>query len=433
MDPIRINEIPEVSTPDEYDALLDRCCLGPNVKDIEGIDRDARFESLTPEDVKKLDNWFGENGCFVQLTISDLDMALHILGAREVDPTREPFNYVRGKRDERVYYFLSRNVHNRMLKPSNLGDLLKEGLRYDLANGYFVRGPLAQVDAWGTVSNLQHRLFAAIDVHDVTGEFPKFTVLTEVGYPPQLNAVNDRGQPKTGQDQEFIDRTQFTYDDLRKWVEYMPENVDKVRNELTKILVTSRNNIWSRLHKTGYHPSKKNQPSTREALALQQKFGNGGKDLEKLITITWEASLSEDGKKTLWAKHISPAMAVTAIVLASNADNDDDENLLIDFDLADKILHALRSSSEEGTEGYSKFIREIAAVKKQAKKPTGLDRWVFWGFTKSTMDILEKGELDPETQYFPSVTKKLIEDMRKGRISYPIFGGLDQGPVEVEE
>lgn len=437
-----LKNIAIVETAEQYDAILEQVCLGEN-ETIKGIPRNKRFESLSPEEIETLNNWFLDNGVLVLLRIKDVETALHIKGAVEVDPTKSKWNYSRGSGKERKYYFCRRNVHNREIKRSNMGSLIKQGLKYDLANRYWGVGPVAHVDAYTIISSFQHRLDSAIAVHDETGVFPAFDCLVLVGLPPQLNATIDRGAAKDAKDQEFIDTTQFAPEDLAEWMEYVPEDVVKFRGALSKTLVTVLNNLYSRFNGTGYHPSKPQQPSPRESIELRERFEGGRKALERLIVEVHERALTEDGKKAFWANYISPAMATVLIVLASNRDNDDSDNILIDDDTKDQILAALGCSADEGEAGYSNYLRELAKMKKQAKKPQGLDRWVFWGLVSATSDLLEHGELvakienekgeEEDNNYFPNVTKGLQERIKKGKEAPPVFGGLDCGPVDDTE
>ena len=108
----------------------------------------------------------------------------------------------------------------------------------------------------------------------------------------------------------------------------------------------------------------------------------------------WARSVTEEGKKGLWVKQLSIPMVATAIVLASNAGAEaweGSESVAIDETIADSVLDALGTVSDQGTEGLSSYVREVAKVGKQPKKPSGLDRWIFWGFTSATSDLL-KGE-----------------------------------------
>jgi len=420
-----------------YDALLADHCLANSITSIEGIDRHARFETLTSAQIASLNEWFLKNGTVVVIRVNSVDFALHILGAKEVDPAKSPFNLERGKGKDKTYYWCQANAHNRIVKPANLGSLTKEGLIFDMVNQYYGVGPAAHIDAWGWILSLQHRLIAYILGSDERGEdLPAIDILTIVGMPPQLAATLDRGASKTKQDQEFIDREQFTVEFLHANLEYVPENVEKLRNELAGYLVTCRNNVWSRLHGTGYHPSGPNSPSTRQALAMQSCFAEveHGDALQLLLVHVWSRSVGEDGKKGFWVPHLSVPMVACAIVLASNKDAEqwhDGQPLSIDKDVTEAILDALGQCSAEGHEGYSSYLREIAKIKKQPKKPSGLDRWVFWGLVSATQGILDD-TYDANATYFPSVTDSLVKKLKAGKLSYPIFGGMDCGPIESE-
>lgn len=422
-----------------YDAMVADHCLAASVTEIAGVPRHMRFEELTAKQIADLNDWFFKNGTFCWLRITSVEMALHILGAREVDPAKEPFNLERGKSKEKTYYWCETNAHNRMVKTGNLGNLTKEGLIYDMVNGYWGVGPTAHVDAYGWILSLQHRVIADIMASDEMGQFVgPIDILTVVGVPPQLAATLDRGAPKTKQDQEFIDREQFTVDFLQNdcGLEYVPENVEKLRNELAGYLVTVRHNLYSRFNGTGYHPSGKNSPSTRQALALQSCFETigDGDTLQRLIARVWARSVTEEGKKGLWVKQLSVPMVATAIVLASNAGAEawqDGTPIAIDESIADSVLDALGTVSDQGVEGLSSYVREVAKIRKQPKKPSGLDRWVFWGFTSAVSDLL-KSEYNPDTSYFPAITANLEKAIKAGKKSYPIFGGMDQGPQAKE-
>lgn len=439
--------IPTVSTPAEYDAIIEASCLPQSQDAIEGIDRHRRFESLSPDEIGKLNIWFQNHGTVINLRIDSEATALHILGAKEVDSATNPYNLERGKGKDKTYYWCEANQHNRMLKSGNVGDITRQGLIFDMVNCYWGYGPVAHIDAYGWVLSLQHRIIAWLRGFDANGgEMPPIELLTIVGMPPQLAATLDRGAPKTASDQEFIDREQFTVEFLRSVIEaatgepYLPENVEKYRNELASQLVTVRNNLWSRLHGTGFHPSKGQSPSTRQAIAMQACFEQselGEEDeLQELIVRCSLASISESGKKALWASgSISPAMVACAIVLASNADQpdkwEDGSPIVVDSDVRDKVLTALRESADVGDAGLSSFVREIAKAKAEPKKPSGFDRWVFWGLVGAISALL-KGEYGPTAKYWPNPSKTLIERVKKGKVSYPIFGGYDCGPLVAE-
>lgn len=424
-----------VDSASAYDALLADHCLGANVDQIANVPRHKRFEELTSQEIDSLNQWFLTNGTVVVLRVSSVEFALHILGAEEVDPATSPYNLERGSGKDKTYYWCQANSHNRMVKTGNLGSITKEGLIYDMVNQYYGVGPVGHIDAWGWILSLQHRLIAYIKGSDELGEdLAPIDIVTVVGVPPQLAATLDRGAPKTKQDQEFIDREMFTLEFLTDHcdLEYVPENSEKLRNTLAGYLVTARNNLWSRLHGTGYHPSGTNSPSTRQALALQACFDNvgDGDALQRLIVQVWDKSINEDGKAHPWSKHLSVPMVVTAIVLASNADSEPWEPgnpIKIDDNVQATVLDALGLISDEGAEGYSSYVREVAKVKKQPKKPSGIDRWVFWGLVGCTSDLL-KGEYDPNAAYFPAVNDTLIKRIKNGKVSYPIFGGMDIGP-----
>ena len=419
-----------------YDAMVEAHCLPASVTEIAGVERHRRFESLTRDEISGLNAWFREHGECVLLSIDSIEFALHILGAKQVDPATEAYNLTRGSGKDKIYYWCHANQHNRIVKVGNLGTLTKEGLVFDLANGYWGLGPAAHIDAYAWLLSLQHRILALIEVLDEGVEVEPMQLLTIVGMPPQLSATLDRGAPKTKQDQEFLDRDMFTHEFLHARLEYV-ENVEKLRNELAGYLVTVRNNVWSRLHGTGYHPSGTNSPSTRNALALQECFEQyaDGDALQDLIVKVWQRSITEDGKKGLWVGQLSVPMVATAIVLASNTSSNAWEPgnpIAIDETIADTILAALGKCSDEGTEGYSSYVREIAKIKKQPKKPSGIERWVFWGLVKATTALLAD-EYDSSVAYFPSVTDALVKKLKKGTTTYPIFGGLDVGPKTMEE
>lgn len=423
-----------------YDAMIADHCLGQDVKEIAGVPRHMRFEELTAEQIAALNEWFFRNGTVCVLRINSVELALHILGAREVDPAKEPFNLERGKGKEKTYYWCETNAHNRMVKTGNLGNLTKEGLIYDMVNHYFGLGPCAHIDAYAWILSLQHRLIAYIQASDELGQnVDPIDLITIVSMPPQLAATLDRGAPKTKQDQEFIDREMFTAEFLANdcGLEYVPENVEKLRNELAGYLVTVRHNLYSRFHGTGYHPSGKNSPSTRQALALQTCFESvgDGDSLQRLIARVWARSVTEEGKKGLWVKQLSIPMVATAIVLASNAGSEawqGTESIVIDETIADSVLDALGTVSDQGVEGLSSYVREVAKIRKQPKKPSGLDRWIFWGFTSAVSDLL-KGEYNPDTAYFPVINANLEKAIKSGKKSYPIFGGMDCGPQAKQE
>lgn len=431
-----------VATPADWDAVIEAHCLPRETEAIEGISMTERFEDMTSEQIASLSEWYRENGTTILLDIQSPELCEHILGQREVNPATEAFNWTRGKGQEKVYVMLDNNQHNRIQTQSNLGDMNKEGLTFDVNQGYMALGPVGHVDAVGCVVSLAHRLKAPLIVYDDTGEFKGFQILVQIGVPPQLCAVFDRNAPKTGNDQEFMDRNQFTIEFMRSILdEKMPEDPMKVRNVLCKYLVTVQNNLWSRLHGTGYHPSKKQQPSKRQARKMQacfapSEFASATEDqLQELIVKVYNRSVTDDGKKAHWSNYISVPMATCQIILASNADNgewNDGDPIAVDFDLADTILTALGESSAEGNVGYSSFLREIGVVKKEPKKPAGLDRWIYWGFTSATAQILAD-EYDPSESYFPKVNKTLIKAVKDGKQSAPILGGYDCGPRVEDE
>jgi len=430
-----------VDSIEAYDALIADHCLAASVADVAGVPRHMRFEQLTSEQIASLNEWFFRNGTCVVLRLTSTAMCLHVLGAREVDPAKESFNLELGKGKEKTYYWCEANAHNRIVKQGNLGSLSKEGLIYDMVNQYYGLGPAAHIDCYGMILSLQHRTIAKIMVNlelgDDAGTETPIDMVTIVGMPPQLAATLDRGAPKTKQDQEFIDREMFTREFLEEscGLEYVPENVEKLRNELAGYLVTVRNNLWSRLHGTGYHPSGKNSPSTRQALALQSCFDDVGEgdSLQRLIARVWARSMTEDGKKGLWVKQLSVPMIATAIVLASNSEADkweDGSAITIDETTADSVLNALGVVSDEGNAGLSNYVREVAKIRKMPKKPSGLERWIFWGFTATVSDLLGDGVV--EQAYFPVVNDTLLKRLKNGKASYPIFGGMDTGPQAAE-
>lgn len=434
-----------INTASEYDAMLAATTIPPS-ETVGGIERHARFETLDSSQIETLNEYCRENVRVARLVVSSPDMALHILGGAEVNPT-EPYNYVRGSGKTKQYYYCSANQHNRIVKPSNLGDLTKEGLVHDLIGGYWGLGPVAHIDCYGWILSLQHRLFAYIAAYDASGgEVAPLEVLTLFGIPPQLAATLDRGAPKTVVDQEFIDRGQFDREFVADVISditgesYLPENYEKYRNLLSGILVTSRHNIYSRFRGTGYHPSKRQQPSVRQALALQADFTplERGDELQKLVVAVQLASITEEGKPSLWvgASPLTPPMVVTAIVLASNVDATDrwepGSPIRVNWEVADMVLRSLKLCSEAGDEGFSSLRRELAKAKAEPKKPTGFDRFVFWALV-SAIDSLLKGEYDPTQKYYPTVNATLIKRLKDGKASYPLFGGYDDGPDEKED
>lgn len=434
----KLSSVPVVSTPAEYDAVLERVTVAES-EAIEGVRRTARFEELLAPKVQSLGDWYKQNGELVLLRIDSLEMALHLKGATEVDPSKDAWNYKRGSGKDATYYWCSRNTHNRRINAANKGDLTKQGLIFDMVNQYFVPGPVGHIDAYGVISSLQHRIDAAIDVFDLTGTFPTIEIFTFVGLPPSLNATIDRGAPKDSKAQEFIDPERFTLEQLSEWMEYLPDpdrlDLGKLRDTLTKTLVTVRNNLFSRMQGTGYHPAKRDQPSTRQALALEKSFVDGPEALFKLIVEVYEAEQTESGGRALWAKSIQPSMVVTAIVLASNADNDDKSAIVIDEDIKSTILSALGVVSDDGHEGLSDFVREVARLRKQPKKPSGIERWVFWGLVHAVSDLLNSGSLEVAdgkdcTSYIPNVTDTLKKRIKNGKEGVPCFGGLDIGVPE---
>lgn len=423
-----------------YDALLADHCLAKDVESIAGVPRHKRFEELTADEIAGLNDWFRTNGTVVLIRIDSVDLALHVLGAKEVDPALSPFNLERGsKKDDKKYYWCEANSHNRMIKTGNLGTLTKEGLIYDMVNRYYGLGPAAHIDAYGWILSLQHRLLAYIKGSDEMGDnLPAIELITIVGMPPQLAATLDRGAPKTKQDQEFIDREMFTLEFLTDscGLEYVPENSEKLRNELAGYLVTVRNNLWSRMHGTGFHPSGANSPSTRQALALQSCFEEvgDGDALQRVITRVWSQSVGEDGKKKVWTKYVSVPMLTTAIVLASNADSEPwthGSPLTVDDSVYTKVMDAIGVISDKGDEGLSSFIREVVALRGAPKKPSGIDRWVFWGLVGAVSCLLDD-TYDTTHNYIPNVTKALEKKVKDKKISYPIFGGVDIGPKTKE-
>lgn len=418
-----------IRTPEEYTAALTRHCLSDDVKDIGGIDRETRFERLFPEHVSLLSQYCLDNAGMYAIEIASPKMALHILGAREVDPAKEAYNLVLGKGADKVHYWCSKNEHNRMLKKTNLGTPEKEGIVFDISSGYFAVGPMAHIDSWGCILSLQHRLIAWLAAYGKDEKVSPITLLTLIGMPPQLAATLDRGASKTGRDQEFIDRSKFQRELILSEVETVPDDLDlvKVRNELSGFLFTARNNIWSRMNGTGYHPSKKAQPSTREALGMEQdQFAacEHGNELERLIVQCYWAMFAEDGTKRLWVKYFPLPMIVTAIVLASNRNEDwsPGDKIVVDQEITEDVLGLLSKASDSGTDNFSRYVAEVAKIKAQAKKPSPMDRWTFYGLV-TVLDSELSGE-DYEGNAFPTPAK-----MKKGK-NPTIFGGMDSGPRE---
>lgn len=434
-----------VDTLDGWNEVIEKHCLPKDTAEICGIPVNARFEDLKPSQVAELSEWYEENGITVLLKITSEEMALGILGAEEVDPSNDRYNWVRGK-TEKTYYWLARNEHNRVQTAANLGTIDKEGLVYDVCHGFMALGPTGHVDALGDILSLAHRTKSPIIVLDETGDWKDVSILVQIGCPPQLCAIFDRNAPKKGNDQEFMDRTQFTEEFLVSILGEDQPDWLKTRNTLAKNLVTVRNNLWSRLHGTGYHPSKRQQPSMREARSMQACFEKsehassvGNEDeLQELLVRVHDASLTDDGKKKIWSDYITPPMAACMIVLASNAGNgqwNGKDGIRVDWTVAESILAALNESTTDGTVGFSSYLKEVAAIKSQPKKPSGLDKWVFWGFTRAVHALLE-GEYSADEKYFPPELsannarkgEQFITKVRKGEIAPPILGGYDCGP-----
>ena len=444
-----------IDNPNDYRAFIKANCLDESVTEIAGVPRHARFESLSSDDIARLNEWFQENGRLINLRLSTVEMCLAVLGATLVDPAKSVWNLSVGKGKETQYYDCEANRHNRLVKTGNLGNLSKEGLMHDIANGYWGYGPTGHIDAWGWVLNLQHRDISMIEaLLETGGDCPPIDIFVMVNMPPQLAATIDRGASKTAADQEFIDQEQFSFDFVSSIItdetgeDYTPDNFGRFRNELAKSLVTVRNNVWSRLRGTGYHPSKAAQPSARQALALQSCFPaiEGGDELQRLVVRCSIAAITESGSKAIWSKHITPPMLATALVLASNAEQDDswqtDNPIDIDDSIVDTVLQAMSVVSDGGDDVVSRYLREIAKIKKQPKKPSGMDRWIFWGLVGVIQDLLLDEPVEPEydddgkiveRKYFPSVTATMVKQLREKKLSYPLFGGYDCGPISKDD
>jgi hypothetical protein len=422
-----------IDTPAKYDSVLDNHCFGQDVPDLLGIPRTERFERLTPDQVQQLSSWTLENAGFYCIRISNPDMALHILGAKEVDPAKEGYNLVIGKGQSKVYYFAERNQHNRIMKPTNLGTISKEGLVYDIANNLFGVGPTAHIDCWGWILSLQHRLIAWLQAYDELGEeTPAINVLTLVGVPPQLAATLDRGAPKSGKDQEVIDVSRFPMALFESRCEYLPDSFDlpKTRDVLSAWLVTVRNNLYSRFQGTGYHPSKSQSPSTRQAIALQDCFEtiDDWDALQQLLVDIWSQTRTEDGKKRLWVDYFPPAMVGSLIVLLSNRDRgewQEGDSIHIDPAMVKLVLSQLLSATDTGTNLISRLMSELGKVKARPKKPSPMDRWTFYGLVRTFSLIIN--EEDTDGPLFPTEAEMKRVSRKKNPVKPPIFGGYDCG------
>lgn len=427
-----------ITTPAEFDAMLDRL---PVITDnIDGVPIDKRATELTKEEFAILNAWATKNVFFCQVRLNRA-LAVHILDAVEVDPKTSQYHFSTGSGKETKYYYCGRNKANRTWRKGSLGQVTKEGLSHDIINSYWGLSDPGIINAIREITSLQHRAIAVVHTADTTGQNVEIPLWLQIGMPPQFTGLIDRNKSRTGADEEFVDRKQFDEQLLLECTEYLePKDIPKVRQTCSEMLVTVLNNVYCRFTGHDVHANKSLLPSERQRLSLKKCFaGDNGEALERLIAKVYFGSLSEDGKKCLFVKTFSPALVTTALVLASNKNNDSltqaevDEfgyDIDIDDELVETTLNLLRESADAGDAAFSPAIAELAKVKANLKKAGGgAPRMpeIMGAFVSAHAQLLESGAIT--SPVWPNMRER-AKNKKAG--TYRIYGGYDKGLTEQE-
>ena len=390
-----------------------------------GVPITKRGALLKPDEVRALRQWAADNVVFGTLVLNR-ETSFAILGLQECDPTQEPPFTKIGD----TYYVARNNSHNRALVRSRLGSDTKEGYCHDMLHGLWGYADAGIVLADAIIGSLQHRAGAYVEALSYNPDLEPIELPVQFYLPPQFADFIDRGKTRTPADMEYRDTTKFTDELLAEVLVELPEPTDlqKCRKRWAAMLPTIENNVYVRCRGVDVHPSKTQAPSLRERMKVSERFPDS-QDLERLILTVDTASFGHDGKKASWAKHVSPSLVATAIVLRSNTHHTDETQLVIDWDYAKELLLALSDSSHEnGTGPFGNALFELSEIMRKNKDdgypaPNDKERMAFL--------VAAIGQWDKDGEVTAKCWRGKRERKRaRTKGEFPVFGGVDIGQTE---
>jgi hypothetical protein len=404
-----------IKTASEVKQVLEATYLSPEFWEGKGINPDSHFHDLTPEEISVINEVAAENVVDYWVEInSETFPALY--GLREAGEN-EVGQYPIGKKK----YVTDNNMVNRYLsvdRGTMLGDIMQ--------GGYFASGPGLTLSSFKQFINGGTRGYGFALTLSKDATF-KVLVHVEFGVPPQFRDLWDfKNREKKVKDLLFQNPSFMANDILDSGVDEFGE-VYALPDELTPAQrVAFRNSLsseyssfagFSLMRLAGKHIHSK--ADDRDVLRFSDRMADTM--AERLCYEVYRKSLTAEGKTSDQFKRMSPAQWATALLLASNATNEDSSKLVVDWGLVDRVISALKSSTEES----GPFAVTLVNMGKAFSGKKHLSRkGVFDAIVKSVKQFLEEGVVSDNP--IPSETALKAK-------SFPTFGGVDigyQAPVK---
>lgn len=403
-----------IKTAAEVKAILAETTLNVEFWQSKGINPDTHFHDLTPEEIKTISQVRVDNTVFAVVRFN-AETIPALLGLREAGADEASLFSI-GK----TRYCTDNNKVNRFLSEER-----SNGMTQLMLGGYFATGPGMTISSAPQFINGAHRGSGAVKAVAKNPTL-EFDVVVEFGVPPQLRDLWDFKNREKKVNDLLFQNPSFMADDVLDYsvdetgnLVPLPDELDaqqrvEVRNKLSKEYVSYSSFALMRISGSHIHSKVKDE---QNILKFHNRVVDGecDKQSERLCYEVHRRSLTIEGKVSDQFKRTSPAMWASALLLLSNADNDDSGQLEVNWGLVDNVLTALKSSTEESGP-FALMLRKIG--ESFSGKKSLSRKAVFDVIVKSIKQYMESGVVTEN----PVPTEKQMKEK-----SYPTFGGVDIG------
>lgn len=393
-----------------------------SVSDIEGIFkslqknsvRKVRSEELSAGEVSILNLHFVANSfaCWIPATRENLEVLCGLVLCGE---TEQPQFTVGGRG-----YRMQKNTKNRPLSLSRVSPVTKQFPTPTYSN-MMSRG------LWGAgagilmfrddteIASAQHTLTGAIVALDSGNSLEGLYFLCIFGLPPQFTDWMDKGRSRTKIQDSFGDSSLFPMNLVSEFQpELTPEGKDREKERLAFLKIHSKiaESVILRTRGSDISPTGGKLGWESES-AFMNRFEGGRDTLQKLTVKLWETGKTQDGKQSrTWLSLFNPAIVGTGLILASN-----DEDTLQNY-LTSEVVRG----DDETPEDYAQRRLNTLAVLRGEDSPLRLD----WELVDKVLGLLQSstdnsGELSP---VFSSLFDKIQNDKKDAENKKYIYAPL---------
>lgn len=399
-----------LKTAEQVKAKIAETLLDNAFWQSKGVDIDIHFHDMSSDEVKLCNDVAIDN---VQVCVVEFnaDTVPALFGLREAkEGEAELFSI--GK----TRYATDNNQVNRYLAKDRGGALSESMLA-----GLWACGPGLTLSSSGQYINGAHRSYAAVIALSKEPTF-KCLIPVEFGVPPQFRDLWDfKNREKKVNDLLFQNPSFMSPGLLATQVidgqvvpiedELTAKQVVDMRNKLSKDYTSFCNFVLMRLSGKHIH----SRADDREVL----KFTSRCAEAERLSYEVFRRSLNADGKVSDQFKRLSSSQWAAALLLASNSDHTDGGELVVNWEIVEKVLNGLNASTESAGP-FAVTLHHIGQAFKN-KKATLSRKGCFDTIVNSIKQYLAQDSVTDN----PIPNAKQLDSKH-----YPTFGGVDIGYQE---